>query len=219
MPPSNPAKRVKRFRDQVRGMREDHIVQAAGRVLVCSGCDTLRVEDVATACGIAKGTCYLHFGSRPRLIAAAVRRLDEALAKRLSSPPARLTKPLQILEWALLEAVDAQSLTLACRERSVELGAVSLEGRAWPCCLSRVPCPHGGATQSLDAILHWATASGSSKRADASARVSLVLALSPHSFSSIGQHSQPNLRALRARARQLVRQLFHGSGKTSLKLF
>ena len=204
---SRPEKQIGPFRNRMRGLREDHIVHAASRVLLCRGCDALRVEDVAAACGVAKGTCYLHFRSRPDLIGAAVRRLDEALEKRLSSPPARLTRPRQVLEWALLKAVDAQSLTLAYRGRQTELQAAALEGRAWPCCLARVPCPHGGAVQSLDALLRWTNKLASPDRARASACVSLVLTLSPHSFFGLAHHSQPTPRAIRARARQIIRQL------------
>ena len=152
---SRPTKQVGRFGDQMRGLREDHLVQTASQVLLRSGCDAFRVEDVAAECGVAKGTCYRHFGSRAAFIAAAVRHLDEALGQQLSSPPVRLSTPAQILEWALLEAVDAQSLTLALRSRQTDHGAAVLEGRTWPCCLSRMPCPHGGAVRSLAALLRW----------------------------------------------------------------
>src|SRR3989338_1964634 len=104
-----------RFREQMRLLREDELVHAASRVLLRRGCGDLRVEEVAAACGVAKGTCYQHFGSRPALINAAVRRLDEALAKHLLSPPSRLTQPQQVLEWALFEAVDAEIRTLEQR--------------------------------------------------------------------------------------------------------
>ena len=89
-----------RFRAQMRLLGEDELVLAARRVLLRRGCSGLRVEEVAAARGVAEGTCHQHFGARPDLINAAVRRLDEALAKRLLSPPARLTKPRQVFEWA-----------------------------------------------------------------------------------------------------------------------
>ena len=201
-----PARR--RFQEQMRLLREDELIQAAGSVLLRRGCSELRVEEVAAACGVAKGTCYQHFRTRPALIDAAVRRLDEALAKRLLSPPARLTKPRQVLEWAFFEAVDAEILTLAQRARQAELGAEAMEGKAWPCCLSRMPCPHGGAVRSIEALRRWTTDLASHDDGRASVCVTLLLALAPGYFFAPDHHSQPNSRTIRSTARQLFKRLF-----------
>lgn len=192
----------------MRLLREDELLQAASRVLLRRGCGELRVEEVAAACGVAKGTCYQHFGTRPGLLDAAVRRLDEALAKRLLSPPARLTKPRQVLEWAFFEAVDAEILTLAQRARQAELGAEATEGKAWPCCLSRMPCPHGDAVRSIEALRRWARGVASDDDGRAAVYVALLLALAPYYFFGLGHHSQPNSRAIRSTARQLFKRLF-----------
>jgi len=191
----------------MRLLREDELLQAASRVLLRRGCGELRVEEVAAACGVAKGTCYQHFGTRPDLINAAVRRLDEALAKRLLSPPARLTKPRQVLEWAFFEAVDAEILTLAQRARQAELGAEAMEGKAWPCCLSRMPCPHGGAVRSIEALRRWTRGVASDDDGRAAVCVALLLALVPCCFFELGHHSQPNSRTIRSTARQLFKRL------------
>ena len=192
----------------MRLLREDELLQAASRVLLRRGCGELRVEEVAAACGVAKGTCYQHFGTRPDLINAAVRRLDEALAKRLLSPPARLTKPRQVLEWAFFEAVDAEILTLAQRAHQGESGAEALEEKAWPCCLSRMPCPHGGAVRSIEALRRWTRGVASDDDGRAAAYVALLLALVPYCFFAPGHHSQPNLGTIRSTARRLFNQLF-----------
>ena len=183
-------------------------MQAASRVLLRRGCSELRVEEVAARCGIAKGTCYQHFGTRPALIDAAVLRLDEALAKRLLSPPARLTNPRQVLEWAFLEAVDAEILTLAQRAKRTESGAKALEEKAWPCCLCRMPCPHGGAPRSIEALRHWTRGLASDDEGRAAAYVTLLLAWVPCYFVGFGHRSQPNSRAIRVIARQLFKRLF-----------
>lgn len=197
-----------RFRDQMRLLREDELVHAAISVLLRRGCSELRVDEVAAACGVAKGTCYQHFRTRPDLIDAAVRRLDEALAKRLLSPPARLTKPRQVLEWAYFEAVDAEILTLAQRAHRAESGAKALEERAWPCCLSRMPCPHGGAVRSIEAVRRWTRGLASDDEGRAAVYVALLLALVPYYFFGLDHHSQPDLRTIRSTARQLFKRLF-----------
>ncbi len=205
--PTNRKKPAGRFREQMRLLREDELIEAAGSVLLRRGCSELRVEEVAAACGVAKGTCYQHFGSRPALIEAAVRRLDEALAKRLLSPPARLTKPRQVLEWAFFEAMEAEMLTLAQRGRRAEVRAEAPEDKVWPCCLGRMPCPHGGAVRSVEALRHLARGLASHSSERASVHVTLLLALAPYCFFG-DRHSHPNPRAIRSTARQLFKQLF-----------
>ena len=206
--PNDRGKSAGRFRERMRLQREDELVHTASRVLLRRGCSELRVEEVAAACGVAKGTCYQHFDTRPDLIDAAVRHLDEALATRLLSPPARLTKPRHVLEWACFQAVDAEILTLAQRADRAKSGAESLAEKAWPCCLSRMPCPHGGAVRSVEALRRWTrgVASDDDGRADAS--LALLLASVPYSFFGLGHHSQPNARTVRSTARQLFKRLF-----------
>ena len=192
----------------MRLQREDELVRAASRALLRKGCDELSVDEVAAACGVAKGTCYQHFGTRSGLIDAAVRRLDEGLARRLLSPPARLTKPGQALEWAFFEAVDAEILTLAQRAPPAESGARALEEKAWPCCLRRMPCPHGGALRSIEAVRRWTRGLASHDHDRAAVYVALLLALVPYYFFGLDHHGQPNSRTIRATARQLFRRLF-----------
>lgn len=206
--PKNRRKPGGRFREQMRSLREDQLVEAASYVLLRRGCSELRVEEVATLCGVAKGTCYQHFGSRPALIDAAVHRLDEALAKRLLSPAARLTEPRQVLEWAFFEALEAEMLTLAQRAKRAEFRAEALEERAWPCCLGRLPCPHGGAGRSIEVLRRWARGLVSHNSERASVYVTLLLALAPHYFLGLDHHSQPDSRAIRSTARQIFKQLF-----------
>lgn len=192
----------------MRLLREDELVHAASGVLLRRGCSDLRVEEVAAACGVAKGTCYQHFGTRPALIEAAVRHLDEALAKRLLSPPARLTKPRQVLEWACFEAVDAEILTLAERTRPTEIGAEALEEKAWPCCLGRTPCPHGGAARTIVALRQLTSGLASDDDGHAAAYLALFLALAPHCFLGLGQDGRTNAHTIRSIARQLFKRLF-----------
>ena len=192
----------------MRSLREGELVQAASRILLRRGCSELRVEEVAARCGVAKGTCYQHFGTRPDLINAAVRRLDEALATRLSSPPAHLTRPRQVLEWACFEAVDAEILTLAQRVHRAESSAKALEAKVWPCCLGRMPCPYGGAERSFGTLRRWTSGLASDDKGRAAACVALLLALVPYYFFGHGHRSQPNPRTIRSTARHLFKRLF-----------
>lgn len=192
----------------MRGLRQDQLVQVTSSLLLRRGCHELRVDDVAAACGVAKGTCYQHFRARPDLIAAAVRYLDEALARRLLSPSPRLTKPHQLFEWALLEAVDAEILTLTQGGRQAGLNDEVLAGKAWPCCLGRMHCPYGGAVRSTSALRHWTTGLVSRNAARASVYMTLLLAVPPYYFFEQGHHSKPNPRTIRSTARQLFNRLF-----------
>lgn len=197
------------FLEQVRLQRKAKIVQVATDILLRKGCHEFRMEDVADGCGVAKGTCYLHFGSQAELIVAAVQSLDEALAERLSPPPSHLTEPRQVLEWAVLLAVDAQILTMAQRTRQVESSPEALNGNAWPCCHSLFPCPYGGAVRSSKALLRWTTRPGSPARVPPSLHVALLLALVPTYCLWLDRRGKlPNPRTTRSVARQFFKQLF-----------
>lgn len=197
-----------RFQEQVRSLREVQLVRAACGVLLRRGCGDVRVDEVAAACGVAKGTCYQHFRTRPDLIAAAVARLDEALAGRLSSPPPRLTKPRQVLEWALLEALEAKLLILAQHDGGEELKAEHVEGKTWPCCLRFLPCPYGYARKSIAALRRSAADLVSHDSARAHLCMILVLALPLQRFLALGDHGESiDPRALRATARELFKLL------------
>lgn len=193
------------FNERMRSLREVEILQSAGQILLSRGCIDLRVEDVASACGVAKGTCYKHFGSRPGLIDAAVLRLDDALAKHLRSPPSHVATPRQVLEWAVFEAVDAEIVTLA-RHLDPAAKAQTPEGTAWPCCLARLPCPHGGAARSIEALHHWAAAEQLPNNAPD--LVTALLSLAPCLFAGLGRHAGRNAGAIRAIARSLFSKVF-----------
>lgn len=207
--PNHTRKRAGLFLEQVRSQRKTKIVQAATSVLLRKGCREVRVGEVTDACGVAKGTCYQHFDSQADLISAAVRSLDEALAVRLLSPGSHLTEPRQVLEWAALQAVDAQILTFTHRIQQTEPGPEAPNGNAWPCCHSVFPCPHGGAARSSKALLRWTTRPGSPVRVRPSLPLALLLALVPtYCFGLDRQGKLPNPRAIRLMARRVFTQLF-----------
>lgn len=79
--------------------RRDQIIDVAMRHFAERGYRGTRVEDVATEVGVAKGTVFLHFGSKEGLFLAAYERAVRML-------PAWLDAPSAVLEngfWAILD--------------------------------------------------------------------------------------------------------------------
>jgi len=145
-----PARPRLRYKEQVRAALRLALLREAGASLLREGCHGVRIDDVACACGIAKGTAYLQFPSRSELLGGAVQQLDEALAAKLATPPATIAGARDALRWTVLEAVDAQIASLAARPPAVNGTAKPRIG--WPCCQRTTPCPYGGAARSLSVI-------------------------------------------------------------------
>lgn len=81
-------------RPNVSEKRKQEILQAAAHVFTAQGLAVARMEDVAAAAGISKGTIYLYYPSKDSLIEALLRLLfkplDDALAALLDgTDPAR----------------------------------------------------------------------------------------------------------------------------------
>lgn len=141
------------FRQKTLILREAEIARAARALLYSRGCRLLRVEDVAAACGVAKGICYQHFQSRTDLITAVVRSLDEALATRVSATNEADSDPREQLRNALLMAVDMKLATLAQRHTpKATHSAEQLGAETWPCCMEVTSCPYGGARETTRAL-------------------------------------------------------------------
>jgi AcrR family transcriptional regulator len=79
--------------------RREHIVDVAMRHFADRGFRGARVEDIAAEVGIAKGTVFLHFGSKEGLFLAAYERAVGML-------PAWLDAPADVVEggfWSVLD--------------------------------------------------------------------------------------------------------------------
>ena len=145
MPPLQPHLR---YKERARAALRVALLRETGARLLRHGCHDVRIDAIAGACGIAKGTAYLQFSSRSRLLGGAVQQLDHALAERLAAPPPRLAGARAMLRWTVLEAVDAQIAALALRSSNRAGDDIV----AWPCCQRITPCPYGGAARSLSVI-------------------------------------------------------------------
>lgn len=157
-PPNRPPRAPLSFRHRARVLREQALLQVAAAHVLSQGCVAFRLEDVAAACGVSRGTCYLHFPTRSALLTAATGYLDESLVERLASPPPGVKDPRDALRWAVLQGAKAQVFTSSFRNVGAPTLGEKPENFAWPCCLRQIPCPYGGAARSLEQIAHWARA-------------------------------------------------------------
>lgn len=78
MTDSRKRKRVRRSPE----VRREEILDAAARVLIEKGLSAATMSDVAVEAGVAKGTVYLYFDSKERLLSGLGARYTEELIRR-----------------------------------------------------------------------------------------------------------------------------------------
>ena len=88
------------FKAQMHQAREDAIVQATSRLLGEKGFETMTVDEVAAAVGIAKASLYKHFAGKDDLCAAAMVHVVGRLQRFLGALPGELDS-LQCLQALL----------------------------------------------------------------------------------------------------------------------
>jgi len=92
------------FKEQMLQAREEAIVQTANRLLAEKGFESMTVDEVAAAVGIAKASLYKHFPSKEDLAAAAMVRIMQRTLDFLASVPAE-DKPVDklraVVRWAM----------------------------------------------------------------------------------------------------------------------
>jgi TetR/AcrR family transcriptional regulator of autoinduction and epiphytic fitness len=92
------------FKEQMLQAREEAIVQTANRLLAEKGFESMTVDEVAAAVGIAKASLYKHFPSKEDLAAAAMVRIMQRTLDFLASVPAQ-DKPVDklraVVRWAM----------------------------------------------------------------------------------------------------------------------
>ncbi|WP_017541611.1 TetR/AcrR family transcriptional regulator [Nocardiopsis halophila] len=98
-----------------RAARREHILAVAVRLFAERGFSATRIEDVAAAAGIAKGSVYLYFESRDALLVGAFDRLGERSARvlRLARDPGRTAAERleELVRGALTMLADEPDLT------------------------------------------------------------------------------------------------------------
>jgi AcrR family transcriptional regulator len=86
----------------------DRILDAADEALATAGFKHMRIEDLARAAGIAKGTVYLSFPSKEEIALACIDRMAGQVLERMKAIAAR-TAPAEVrLRKALVERVLAR---------------------------------------------------------------------------------------------------------------
>jgi len=115
------------FRETVRRLRRDQIVQATLQVLGRLGCDALQMKDVAAAAAMSRTTVYAEYRSREQLIDAALASAADTFLPRVE---------------AELRAKPGNAGIVAVAELLAEAALGSpAEAAQLPCCLRRVRCP------------------------------------------------------------------------------
>jgi AcrR family transcriptional regulator len=92
------------FREQQFAARENAILDATNLLLADKGYDTMSMDDVADAVGVAKGSLYKHFASKESLAAATMIRLMKQVIEKLVTLPEDMPtvdRLRAILAWAL----------------------------------------------------------------------------------------------------------------------
>jgi AcrR family transcriptional regulator len=99
----SPAKKTS-FKEQMLQAREEAIVQTANRLLAEKGFESMTVDEVAAAVGIAKASLYKHFPSKEDLAAAAMVRIMQRTLDFLASVPAEdkpIAKLRAVVRWSM----------------------------------------------------------------------------------------------------------------------
>lgn len=92
------------FKAQMHQAREEAILQAACRLLGEKAFDSMTMDDVAHAVGIAKASLYKHFGSKEELCSAAMVQILGRVQVYLAALPAEmppLDKLRALVRWSL----------------------------------------------------------------------------------------------------------------------
>lgn len=111
------------FRDRQFRWREEAILDAANRLLATKGFETMSMDDLAAAVGIAKGSLYKHFDSKEALAGAAMTRLLRAIDAHLQAQDpqmAPIDRLKDLLAWALRERAAGRMPLLPSTSQSVQ---------------------------------------------------------------------------------------------------
>lgn len=108
--------------------RKNDILKAALELFSAHGFATTRLDDVAAAAGVTKGTIYLYFKSKEELLEEIFRRWTSPIADRVASATATPSDA----ETALRETVASAFATFADPDRRRLLRLVVAEGAQTP---------------------------------------------------------------------------------------
>lgn len=116
------------FREQQFAARENAILDATNLLLAEKGYDTMSMDDVADAVGVAKGSLYKHFASKESLAAAAMIRLMKQVIDKLVALPEGMStvdRLRAILAWALEARLQGGMPLLPSTSKSLQAALLS----------------------------------------------------------------------------------------------
>jgi AcrR family transcriptional regulator len=106
-------------KEVVTAFRTNEILAATRRLMEQKGVDSLTMDEIAQAAGVAKGTIYLYFQSKDELVQALLSQVGENIALDLEAILARPDPPTDKLRQVV-------TLLLHCVERERELFPIYL---------------------------------------------------------------------------------------------
>lgn len=112
------------FRERMRLMREEAIVEVVNRLLADKGYELMTVDEVAAEVGMAKASLYKHFPSKEALAAAAmVRLLERAFAAvdeiERAGPRPAIDRLREIVRWTMRTLYDGKMPSLPAQNSAL----------------------------------------------------------------------------------------------------
>lgn len=140
------------FKEQMLQAREEAIVQTANRLLAEKGFESMTVDEVAAAVGIAKASLYKHFPSKEDLAAAAMVRIMQRTLEFLSSVPPEdkpVAKLRAVVRWSMQVQLAGEMPSLP--HQNSTLRAALMNNRAYLDRLVTISDQLGGWIQAAQA--------------------------------------------------------------------
>ncbi|WP_422088885.1 TetR/AcrR family transcriptional regulator [Variovorax sp.] len=140
------------FKEQMLQAREEAIVQTANRLLAEKGFESMTVDEVAAAVGIAKASLYKHFPSKEDLAAAAMVRIMQRTLEFLATVPPEdqpIAKLRAVVRWSMQVQLAGEMPSLP--HQNSTLRAALMNNRAYLDRLVTISDQLGGWIQAAQA--------------------------------------------------------------------
>ncbi|WP_454901971.1 TetR/AcrR family transcriptional regulator [Variovorax gossypii] len=140
------------FKEQMLQAREEAIVQTANRLLAEKGFESMTVDEVAAAVGIAKASLYKHFPSKEDLAAAAMVRIMRRTLEFLATVPPEdqpIAKLRAVVRWSMQVQLAGEMPSLP--HQNSTLRAALMNNRAYLDRLVTISDQLGGWIQAAQA--------------------------------------------------------------------
>ncbi len=140
------------FKEQMLQAREEAIVQTTNRLLAEKGFESMTVDEVAAAVGIAKASLYKHFPSKEDLAAAAMVRIMQRTLEFLASVPPEdkpVAKLRAVVRWSMQVQLAGEMPSLP--HQNSTLRAALMNNRAYLDRLVTISDQLGGWIQAAQA--------------------------------------------------------------------